>query len=73
MLVPIIAGSDKTVVSVATGNIEYYPLYFSAGNFFNGVRRAHRNALVLIGFLAVPKSKWHVFFQIDRSLYQNVS
>jgi len=55
--VPIILGSDKTTVSVATGQNEYYPLYASIGNIHNNVRRAHRNALALIGFLAIPKSK----------------
>jgi hypothetical protein len=57
MFVPIILGSDKTTVSVATGNNEYHPIYASIGNVHNCVRRAHRNAVVLIGFLAVPKSK----------------
>jgi hypothetical protein len=56
MLVPIILGSDKTTVSVATGNNEYYPLYLSIGNIHNNVRRAHRNGLVLLAFLAIPKS-----------------
>ncbi|KAH9946685.1 hypothetical protein B0H21DRAFT_808643 [Amylocystis lapponica] len=55
--VPIILGSDKTTVSVATGQNEYYPLYMSIGNVHNHVRRAHRNALVIIGFLAVPKTE----------------
>ena len=54
--VPIILGSDKTTVSVATGQNEYYPLYLSIGNITNSVRRAHRNAVVVIGFLAIPKS-----------------
>ncbi|KAG1831429.1 hypothetical protein DFJ58DRAFT_719578 [Suillus subalutaceus] len=54
-LVPIILGSDKTTVSVGTGNNEYYPLYASIGNVRNNVRRAHRDALVIIGFLAIPK------------------
>ncbi|KAJ7469493.1 hypothetical protein FB451DRAFT_1368533 [Mycena latifolia] len=54
--VPIILGSDKTTVSVATGQNEYYPLYMSNGLVFNGVRRAHRNAVTLIGFLAIPKT-----------------
>jgi hypothetical protein len=57
MFVPVILGSDKTTVSVATGNNEYYPLYASLGNVHNNVRRAHRNAVSLIGFLAIPKSK----------------
>jgi hypothetical protein len=57
LLVPLILGSDKTTVSVATGQNEYYPLYLSIGNVRNNVRRAHRNAVVLSGFLAIPKSK----------------
>ena len=56
MVVPLILGSDKTTVSVATGQNEYYPLYMSIGNVSNGLRRAHRGAVVLIGFLATPKS-----------------
>ncbi|KAK6981199.1 hypothetical protein R3P38DRAFT_3333863 [Favolaschia claudopus] len=54
--VPVILGSDKTTVSVATGQNEYYPLYMSNGLVHNGVRRAHRNAVTLIGFLAIPKN-----------------
>ena len=56
MIVPIILGSDKTTVSVATGHNEYYPLYLSIGNIHNNVRRAHRNGVVLLAFLAIPKS-----------------
>lgn len=41
VFVPIILGSDKTTVSVATGQNEYYPLYASIGNVHNHVRRAH--------------------------------
>ena len=41
MFVPIILGSDKTTVSVATGQNEYYPLYMSIGNVHNSIRRAH--------------------------------
>lgn len=55
MFCPIIMGSDKTTVSVATGQNDYYPLYMSIGNVSNKIRRAHKNALVVIGFLAVPK------------------
>ncbi|PBK81654.1 hypothetical protein ARMGADRAFT_1048787 [Armillaria gallica] len=55
MYVGIILGSDKTTVSVATGNVEYHPLYISIGNIFNSARHAHRNAVVPIGFLAIPK------------------
>ena len=56
MFVPVILGSDKTTVSVATGHNEYYPLYASIGNVQNHVRRAHRDAVSLVGFLAIPKS-----------------
>lgn len=55
MLVPVVLGSDKTTVSVGTGNNEYYPLYMSIGNVSNEVRRAHKNAVVCIGFLSIPK------------------
>ena len=55
MFVPIVLGSDKTTVSVATGQHEYYPVYLSIGNIHNNIRRAHKNALVLIGFLPIPK------------------
>lgn len=54
----VILGSDKTTISVATGQNDYYPLYTSIGNIQNNVRRAHRNGVVVIGFLAMPKSKW---------------
>ncbi|KAG6898428.1 hypothetical protein C0992_004139 [Termitomyces sp. T32_za158] len=53
---PIIMGSDKTTVSVATGHTEYYPLYISNGLIHNNVRRAHRNGLTLLAFLAIPKT-----------------
>ena len=41
IFVPVILGSDKTMVSVATGQNEYYPLYGSIGNVHNTVRCAH--------------------------------
>jgi hypothetical protein len=56
MFVPVILGSDKTTVSVATGHNEYYPLYISPGNVHNNVRRAHREAVTILAFLALPKS-----------------
>ena len=48
-------GSDKTTVSVRTGDNEFWPVYGSVGNLHNNVRRAHGAGLVLIGFLAIPK------------------
>ena len=61
MYCPIILGSDKTTVSVATGHVEYHPLYLSIGNPHNAVRRAHRNAVTPIAFLAIPKCKLLLF------------
>ncbi|KAI6008638.1 hypothetical protein EDC04DRAFT_2964459 [Pisolithus marmoratus] len=55
-LVPIILGSDKTTVSVATRQMDYYLLYLSIGNMHNTTCCVHHDAVVLIGFLAMPKS-----------------
>jgi len=57
MFVPIILGSDKTTVSVATGHNQYWPVYMSIGNIHNNTQRAHQNSVVLLGFLAIPKHK----------------
>ncbi|KAI0669487.1 hypothetical protein C8Q78DRAFT_1070632 [Trametes maxima] len=57
MFVPIILGSDKTTVSIATGQNEYYPLYLSIGNIYNSVHRAHGSSLVLVAFLEIPKTE----------------
>ena len=65
MFVPIILGSDKTVVSVATGQNEFWPLYMSIGNVHNRVRRAHGNAVTLIAFLSIPKSKYYSLASVN--------
>lgn len=57
MFIPIILGSDKTTVSVATGQTDYYPLYLSIGNLHNNVRRSHRGGVALTGFLAIAKTE----------------
>lgn len=57
MVIPIILGSDKTTVSVGTGNNEYWPVYLSIGNIHNKLRRSHRDGLVLLGFLPIPKGE----------------
>ncbi|KAI6040530.1 hypothetical protein EDC04DRAFT_2867574 [Pisolithus marmoratus] len=54
--VPITLGSDKTTVSVATRQNDYYPLYLSIGNIHNNVHQAHCNGVTLITFLAMPKT-----------------
>jgi hypothetical protein len=56
MFVPIILGSDKTMVSVAMGQTDYYPLYLSIGNLHNNICRSHRGGVALIGFLTIAKS-----------------
>lgn len=65
MFVPIVLGSDATTVSVATGQNDFYPLYASIGNVRNNVRRAHRDAVAIIGFLAIPKGMLYVYSQFD--------
>ncbi|KAG6370379.1 hypothetical protein JVT61DRAFT_12100 [Boletus reticuloceps] len=55
-LIPIVLGSDKTTVSVATGQHDYYPLYLSIGNLHNTAHCAHKNGIKLIAFLAMPKT-----------------
>lgn len=64
MFVPVILGSDKTTVSVATGHTEYWPLYASIGNIHNSSRRAHGSGLVLVAFLAIPKSMLLMFLSL---------
>ncbi|KAI1789248.1 hypothetical protein LXA43DRAFT_1155148, partial [Ganoderma leucocontextum] len=54
MLISIVLGADKTTVSVATGNQEFHPLYMSLGNIHNNMRRAHRDSVVPLAFLAIP-------------------
>ncbi|KAH9032130.1 hypothetical protein EDB85DRAFT_2073967 [Lactarius pseudohatsudake] len=56
MFVPVVMGSDKTTVSVATGHQEYHPVYMSPGNLSNIARRAHGNALLPVAFLPIPKT-----------------
>ncbi|KAF8261270.1 hypothetical protein EI94DRAFT_1789551 [Lactarius quietus] len=56
MLIPVVAGSDKTTVSVATGHQEYHPVYVSLGNITNTARRGHGNGVVAIAFLPIPKT-----------------
>ncbi|KAF7372792.1 hypothetical protein MSAN_00485000 [Mycena sanguinolenta] len=60
MFVPVISGSDKTTVSVATGHQEYHPVYASPGILSGPARRAHGNGVLPVAFLAIPKtSKKH--------------
>ena len=58
MFIPIVLGSNKTTVSVATGQTDYYPLYLSIRNLHNNIRRSHRGRVALIAFLAIAKSEY---------------
>ncbi|KIK77144.1 hypothetical protein PAXRUDRAFT_17693 [Paxillus rubicundulus Ve08.2h10] len=53
--IPIILGSDKMTVSVATVQNDYWPVYLSIGNIHNNVQHAHRNRVEILAFLAIPK------------------
>ena len=58
---PVIAGSDKTTVSVATGNQDFHPVYVSPGNLTNVARRGHVFGLTLGAFLPIPKGLLHIY------------
>ena len=64
MVVPLLLGSDKILASNTTGQNKFHPLYLSLGNIKNAVCRTHRDAVVPIGFLAIPKSFF--FFSVFR-------
>ncbi|KAH7905566.1 hypothetical protein BJ138DRAFT_1017534, partial [Hygrophoropsis aurantiaca] len=57
MFVPVIAGSDKTTVSVATGHQEYHPVYMSPGNITNIACRTHGTSVLPVAFLPIPKGE----------------
>jgi hypothetical protein len=60
--VPIILGSDKTTVLVATGQMDYYLLYLSIGNLHNNIHQSHRGGIALIAFFVIAKSKHILLF-----------
>lgn len=62
MLVPIIAGSDKTTESVATGHQEYHPVYISPGNLSNTAHQGHGNGVLPVAFLPIPKSEQFIIY-----------
>ncbi|KAJ6506530.1 hypothetical protein C8R45DRAFT_508629 [Mycena sanguinolenta] len=72
--VPVISGSDKTTVSVATGHQEYHPVYVSPGILSGPARRAHGNSVLPVAFLIIPKTskKWRskpAYQKFCRQLY----
>ncbi|GLB38138.1 hypothetical protein LshimejAT787_0500030 [Lyophyllum shimeji] len=74
IFVPIVAGSDKTTVSVATGHQQYHPVYISPGGLMNIARRARGNAVLPVAFLPIPKvsqkeQKSPLYQRFARQLY----
>ncbi|KAJ7589407.1 hypothetical protein C8J56DRAFT_1049065 [Mycena floridula] len=56
MFVPVIAGSDKTTVSVTTGHQEYHPGYQSPGSLINAARRGHGVGVAPVAFIPILKT-----------------
>ena len=73
MFVPVVLSSDKTMVSVATGHTEYYPLYVSLGNIHNNVCQAHRDTVSILVFLTIPKSKYGCYFFDCTLIWMNIA
>ncbi|KAJ7221252.1 hypothetical protein GGX14DRAFT_669179 [Mycena pura] len=74
MFVPVVAGSDKTTVSVATGHQEYHPVYASPGNLTGLARRARGNGVLPVAFLPIAKTtkrqrKTPAFQKFVRQMY----
>ncbi len=55
MLVSIVAGSDKTVISIVTSQQEFHPMYVSPRNIDNPTQQAHGIGIVPCAFLPIPK------------------
>ncbi|KAI9566608.1 hypothetical protein HD554DRAFT_2205892 [Boletus coccyginus] len=53
---PIVLGSNKTTVSVGTGNTEYYLLYISLGNIHNNVCHSYSGAVTILTLLTISKT-----------------
>ncbi|KAF7436245.1 hypothetical protein PC9H_003074 [Pleurotus ostreatus] len=76
MFVGVVAGSDKTVASVATGHQEFHPVYIGPGNIDNSARRAHGNGMLPCAILPIPKAsqkerKTIVYQRFCRQLYHS--
>ena len=72
MFISIVAGSDKTVASVATGHQEFHPVYIGPGNIDNPTRRAHGIGILLCAFLPIPKgiiSALYIVINTQRILF----
>jgi Plavaka transposase len=56
-------------VSVATGHVEYHPLYISISLVHNTVWRVHQNAVIPITFLAIPKGTFRLLQEMHVLIY----
>ena len=61
MFCPVLLGAEKTIASVAAGNTAFHPAYMSCGNIHNEMRRSHREAVVPIAFLSIPKGMFLIY------------
>ena len=57
MFLPLIMGSDKTTVSVATGNQEFHPFYGSPGIISNLAQRSHGSGVTVLPYAMLPIPK----------------
>ena len=55
MFLPLIMGSDKTTVSVATGNQEFHPFYGSTGVILGIAWHSHGSGVLPYAMLPIPK------------------
>jgi hypothetical protein len=55
MFLPLIMGSDKTTVSVATGNQEFHPFYGSPSVISNIARHGHGSRVLPYAMLLISK------------------
>jgi hypothetical protein len=55
MFLPLVMGSDKTTVSVATGNQEFHPFYGSPGIISGIAQRSHGSGVLPYAMLPIPK------------------
>ncbi|KAJ7769301.1 hypothetical protein B0H16DRAFT_1307410, partial [Mycena metata] len=58
--VPLMAGSDKTTLSMAIGHQEYHPVYQSPGVLTGVARGSHGNGVLPVAFLPIPKSNLYL-------------
>jgi hypothetical protein len=55
MFLPFVMGSDKTMVSVVTGNQEFHPFYGSPGMISSIAHCGHGSGVLLYAMLLIPK------------------